>query len=137
MIHSTLKERLKIYVNTTTKCLMGLVLLSVIAVLIAFLSLNVGIGMFMLSLIFVFGFFHLHLAKSLIPQSSKLIFYILPVIILSVLLLTFKVIVNTTINYGCLNQIPEMMMLLNYILYTIWSGIFLWEIYIALIQKCF
>jgi hypothetical protein len=135
MVHSTLNERLRIYVSTVTRCLVGLILMFITGVLIALINTRVGIGLFMLSLLFFFGFFHWNIAKSLIPKSRKPVIYALPVIIFSILLLTYKVAVNVTLNVSCLDKVPERTMLLNYIGYSMWTGILLWEIYLTLFQK--
>lgn len=133
MSQATLNERLRVYISTTTKSLLCLTISFMLGMLIALINTRVGVGIFILSLPLIFGVFHWYIARTLIPLDKKPLVYALPVVVTATLLLSLKVVVNVTLNASCLNRIPETTLILNYISYSLWTGILLWEVYLSLI----
>jgi hypothetical protein len=135
MSHSTLNERLRVYISTTTKSLLWLAWSCLSGSLIALINTRIGVGVFILSLPLLFGTFHWNIARTLIPQDKKPFLYALPVIVTAALLLSFKVAVNVTLNTNCLDRIPETTILLNFISYSLWTGVLLWEVFLSIILR--
>ena len=78
---------------------------------------------------------HIQIGRSLFRNTRKELLLTLPVFIIWTLLLVFKFYVNEVIythfgGYGGFGRgVSDIQRFFNYILFTIWTAIFLWEVY--------
>ncbi len=131
-------SRLRLYTRSVINYIFGVFILLGIGFLFGIVQKNYGLLLIVFTLPVVFVKLHYDICKSLTSHFGILRWKLLtPIFIISILLLTFKIYVNETINYhsSCFTKIAESSRLWNYFLYSIWTTIVLWELYYKLLSK--
>jgi hypothetical protein len=129
-----MRNRIAIYVRSTTACLIELIVLCVLGLFIAVVNEEIGLLLIVLSLPFVFFHFHYMLTKHLLHKHGISKLYAIPVIAVAILILVLKIYVNEISDLTYPHDVSELSRLVNYILYILWTGTVLWEIFIVFLK---
>ena len=131
-------ERLRIYLKYLGHYILGIGFSCLCGTAISYYNLGLGILIGLLFAIILFFKLHINIGVTFIGSSKlTLAFKLLPIILIATLMVFLKMFVNETENNrtSCLAKISEEKRFLNYFDFTLWTTIFLWEIYYNLLTK--
>ncbi len=123
-----LANRLKHYLNSLGYYTLGVGIACVIGYFIMFYNAGFGVLFALLLWVFLFYWLHLSIGTALIEYDlRKRVVVTLPIIALSMALMTLKFYVNESSPIGGHSLIPERERVFNYFLYSLWTTVMLWE----------
>ena len=152
-----LLERLSIYFRSLKHYVLGIILFILFLIFYSYLTqvtvdklnnysrlseypLNFFKTILVVVPLYLIGKMHIQIGRSLFRNAKKQLLLSLPVFLTWILLLVFKFYVNEVIHtdfggYGGYGRgLPDIQRFLNYIFFSIWTAIFLWEVYYRVFQ---
>lgn len=123
-------DRIRIYLKAITHCIFAIVILLIVSPFLKLYSESAVFIFAIISFMLVLTWFHIQITKGILLTRNYIKFAI-PVIFTSLLLISFKIWVNETKLWDCMNQGQPngTIRLLNYTYFFFWTSIMIWEIF--------
>jgi hypothetical protein len=126
-------QRLKYYLKFLGYYILGVMVVCGVSILIMIYNEGLGVLFGFLLIVLLFCKLHLDIGTSLIDSRfNNKVVMMLPIICISTALLFLKIYVNEHNPSGEHPLISEKERIVNYLLYSLWTTILLWECYYIL-----